>query len=85
MYSWKIYWWPFADHIWKGARNNVLEEEIARQIAQKCDETLKGSTSRSYIVRRYADWYEHPFRTIFCPEWVHELLSMPQKSIQITC
>jgi hypothetical protein len=30
----------FADHIWKGARNNTLEEEIARQIAQRCDETF---------------------------------------------
>jgi hypothetical protein len=28
----------FADHIWKGARNNTLEEEIARQIAQRCNE-----------------------------------------------
>ncbi len=30
----------FADHIWKGARNNLLEEEIARRIAPLCNETF---------------------------------------------
>lgn len=30
----------FADHIWKGARNNTLEEAIVRQIAQRCNEAF---------------------------------------------